>query len=267
MDDAGHFTFTTVDPGPTREGGAPFILVCVFARGLLDRVFTRAYLPESDALGEDPLLSSVEESRRGTLIAQRESDGGSCSTSPCRGGRDGLPVVPADSGPERSSSSGAEPVLMAPSSLFTPAWANTRAAETLSEQAFVDALLDVEAAWGAVLAEHGFAERSDAEELTAICADRRQLPALAPEQLAEAAAGGGNPVIPLLKALRAELAERGAGDSALHRGATSQDILDTAVVLLCLRAARHAVEDARAAAASWPIWPSGIGAPSALRTL
>ncbi|WP_146339013.1 protocatechuate 3,4-dioxygenase subunit alpha [Nesterenkonia sp. NBAIMH1] len=76
VDDAGHFTFTTVDPGPTREGGAPFILVCVFARGLLDRVFTRAYLPESDALGEDPLLSSVEESRRGTLIAQREPDGG-----------------------------------------------------------------------------------------------------------------------------------------------------------------------------------------------
>src|SRR4051794_30382359 len=43
---------------------------------------------------------------------------------------------------------------------------------------------------------------------------------------------GGNPVIPLLGALRAAVPE--PTRSWLHRGLTSQDVLDTALVL-CLR--------------------------------
>jgi protocatechuate 3,4-dioxygenase alpha subunit len=42
----------------------------------MNRLFTRAYLPEAkDALAADRLLSSVPAERRGSLIAQRESDG------------------------------------------------------------------------------------------------------------------------------------------------------------------------------------------------
>ena len=37
----GVFTFTTVNPGPTEAGAAPFISVAVFARGLMNRLFTR----------------------------------------------------------------------------------------------------------------------------------------------------------------------------------------------------------------------------------
>ncbi|MCR1785734.1 protocatechuate 3,4-dioxygenase subunit alpha [Nocardioides carbamazepini] len=48
-DAAGRYAFTTVTPGGA-DGGAAFFAVTVFARGLLDRLFTRAYLPgESDA--------------------------------------------------------------------------------------------------------------------------------------------------------------------------------------------------------------------------
>ncbi|NYI46650.1 protocatechuate 3,4-dioxygenase alpha subunit [Nocardioides aromaticivorans] len=48
-DAGGRYAFTTVAPGGVR-GGAAFFAVTVFARGLLDRLFTRAYLPgESDA--------------------------------------------------------------------------------------------------------------------------------------------------------------------------------------------------------------------------
>lgn len=137
---------------------------------------------------------------------------------------------------------------MAPSSMFSPGWAATPAAESVSEEALADALLEVEAAWGEVLAEHGHASHEDAAALSAIRQERAQLPELAPASLAEAAAGGGNPVIPLIGRLRAELKARGAGDSALHRGATSQDILDTALALLARRSVEQTLADLDAAA-------------------
>ena len=72
----GKYTFTTVNPGPTEPGKAPFIAMAVFARGLMNRLFTRVYLPEdADALAADPLLASLEPARRKTLIAERLTDG------------------------------------------------------------------------------------------------------------------------------------------------------------------------------------------------
>ncbi|WP_426989006.1 protocatechuate 3,4-dioxygenase subunit alpha [Pseudarthrobacter sp. Y6] len=74
---SGVYTFTTVNPGPTESGAAPFISVAVFARGLMNRLFTRVYLPENEgALAKDPLLSSLDPDRRKTLIARRDPDGG-----------------------------------------------------------------------------------------------------------------------------------------------------------------------------------------------
>ncbi|MGC5076328.1 lyase family protein [Agrococcus sp. DT81.2] len=52
--------------------------------------------------------------------------------------------------------------------------------------------------------------------------------------LAAAAVAGGNPVIPLVASLRAEVPE--PARTWVHRGATSQDILDTALMII----ARHA---------------------------
>ncbi|MCU6480441.1 protocatechuate 3,4-dioxygenase subunit alpha [Arthrobacter sp. A2-55] len=73
----GRYTFTTVNPGATRPGAAPFIAVVLFARGLTNRLFTRIYLPEDTAaLAADPLLASLPEERRSTLLASREPDGG-----------------------------------------------------------------------------------------------------------------------------------------------------------------------------------------------
>jgi protocatechuate 3,4-dioxygenase alpha subunit len=74
---SGVYTFTTVNPGPTAPGAAPFISVAVFARGLMNRLFTRVYLPENEeALAADPLLRSLDADRRQTLIARRDADGG-----------------------------------------------------------------------------------------------------------------------------------------------------------------------------------------------
>ncbi|GAS93086.1 protocatechuate 3,4-dioxygenase subunit alpha [Mycolicibacterium canariasense] len=71
-DDEGRFSFSTVEPGPTEPGKAPFIAVTVFGRGLLNRLFTRAYLPDP---GPDALLDSLPDDRRDTLIAQRDEHG------------------------------------------------------------------------------------------------------------------------------------------------------------------------------------------------
>jgi protocatechuate 3,4-dioxygenase alpha subunit len=76
VDNAGHYTFTTVDPGPTEPGRAPFIALTLFGRGVTNRLFTRVYLPEdTQALADDPLLASLPQDRRRTLIAEREADG------------------------------------------------------------------------------------------------------------------------------------------------------------------------------------------------
>jgi protocatechuate 3,4-dioxygenase, alpha subunit len=73
----GHYWFSTVEPGPARPGGAPFFAVAMFARGLLNRLFTRVYLPVDDAvLAADPLLSELDACERGAMVAVREADGG-----------------------------------------------------------------------------------------------------------------------------------------------------------------------------------------------
>jgi protocatechuate 3,4-dioxygenase alpha subunit len=75
-DQAGHYWFSTIEPGPNRPGGAPFFAVAVFARGLLNRLFTRIYLPAAPAvLGADPLLSGLDADDRGAMVAVREADG------------------------------------------------------------------------------------------------------------------------------------------------------------------------------------------------
>ncbi|WP_067971316.1 protocatechuate 3,4-dioxygenase subunit alpha [Mycolicibacter icosiumassiliensis] len=69
----GHYSFTTVKPGALHPS-TPFITVAVFARGLLNRLFTRAYFP-GDQLDTDRLLNSVAADRRHTLIAVPDADG------------------------------------------------------------------------------------------------------------------------------------------------------------------------------------------------
>ncbi len=73
-DAEGHYGFTTLRPA--RPGGAPFFAVTVFARGLLDRLLTRVYLPDDPAaLAADPLLASLPTDRRATLVAAAEPTG------------------------------------------------------------------------------------------------------------------------------------------------------------------------------------------------
>jgi protocatechuate 3,4-dioxygenase alpha subunit len=63
-DGAGHWTVRTLAPK------APYISVCVFARGLTHHLFTRAYVNH----GPDALLDALPAGRRETLLARGSDD-------------------------------------------------------------------------------------------------------------------------------------------------------------------------------------------------
>lgn len=73
-DGAGRYGFTTLTPGSVIDGRPPFFALTVFARGLLNRLFTRAYLPGADP-DADPLLAAVSAERLATLVCAAENDG------------------------------------------------------------------------------------------------------------------------------------------------------------------------------------------------
>ncbi|KWT60160.1 protocatechuate 3,4-dioxygenase subunit alpha [Streptomyces albus subsp. albus] len=58
-----------------RPDAAPYIAVCVFARGLLHHLFTRVYFPEHTAAhAADPLLSQLPAHRARTLVARADGE-------------------------------------------------------------------------------------------------------------------------------------------------------------------------------------------------
>lgn len=80
----GRYTLRTIAPA-----GAPYLSVCVFARGLLHHLFTRAYLTGEPGYAEDALLASLPSARRATLETVRERGGLHRFDIRLQGGEDG----------------------------------------------------------------------------------------------------------------------------------------------------------------------------------
>ncbi|MET8246981.1 3-carboxy-cis,cis-muconate cycloisomerase [Streptomyces sp. NPDC005202] len=113
--------------------------------------------------------------------------------------------------------------------LLAPGWAGSPAASATSDTAYLRALLDAEAALTRAQASLGLAPAEAATAVTeAADADRFDV-----RSLAERARGGGNPVIPLVADLTKAVGEEYG--PYVHRGATSQDIMDTATMLVAVR--------------------------------
>jgi protocatechuate 3,4-dioxygenase, alpha subunit len=67
------FIFDTVMPGATGPGEAPHVNVIVFARGMLNHLYTRLYFEDhAEANARDRVLQALPADRRGTLIARRD---------------------------------------------------------------------------------------------------------------------------------------------------------------------------------------------------
>lgn len=115
-----------------------------------------------------------------------------------------------------------------------------RAGERLSDAAVVQAMLEVETAWLAELAEAGAVPAVAAVDLAGLV-DADDV-----HGLAEASEDGGNPVIPLVgllrERLRARFGESSPAAAWVHAGLTSQDVLDTALVLELRRTADEVLD-------------------------
>jgi 3-carboxy-cis,cis-muconate cycloisomerase len=105
-----------------------------------------------------------------------------------------------------------------------------RAAGVTDDRAVLQAMLDVEVAW--VRVQHRLGLVTD--EVVASVADSGSADDHDLAAIARQAEGGGNPVIPMLASLRELVGDRSA--AAVHRGLTSQDVVDTALMLVVARA-------------------------------
>jgi 3-carboxy-cis,cis-muconate cycloisomerase len=115
--------------------------------------------------------------------------------------------------------------------LLSPAWAGSLSDTATGDSAVLQALLDVELALVSAAAEVGDAAGAgDVAAIAAVCRAER----FDARSIAVRAREGGNPVIPLVADLRAAVGPDRAG--LVHRGATSQDVMDSALVLIAARA-------------------------------
>ncbi|MEV0970688.1 3-carboxy-cis,cis-muconate cycloisomerase [Microtetraspora glauca] len=126
------------------------------------------------------------------------------------------------------------------SGLLTPIWAGSAVAAATGDAAVLQAMLDAEAALTRAQAELGFVPDAAAEAVGEV-ADVRLYDV---RDIAVRARSGGNPAIPLVADLTAAVARRSPEAAPyVHQGATSQDIVDTALMLVASRALPPIIAD------------------------
>jgi 3-carboxy-cis,cis-muconate cycloisomerase len=144
--------------------------------------------------------------------------------------------------PSDSARSAPEPAGAPGGGLFDAVLARGPVRSTVDDEAWLRALLEVEAALAVALAGAGVIPPGAGPAIAEVCGSIR----LSVSALGAAAAASGNPVVPLVRELRAALPADLAG--SVHLGATSQDILDSAAMLLAHRALGQLLADLAAAA-------------------
>jgi 3-carboxy-cis,cis-muconate cycloisomerase len=127
------------------------------------------------------------------------------------------------------------------SALLDPLFGADRVNARLDEAAWVAALIAVEVALAHATADEGLVPKAHAELIEAAAATVQ----IDTAALGRAAVAGGNPVIPLVRLLRQAAGEAGP---SVHHGATSQDVMDTAAVLLTGWAGEVVLDDLLGAA-------------------
>jgi 3-carboxy-cis,cis-muconate cycloisomerase len=115
---------------------------------------------------------------------------------------------------------------------------------TVSDRAWVQAMLDVEAALARAESRIGLIPTMAADGIASRC----RVDEFDVAQLGRAAVRSANPVIALVNALRAAVPKDAA--PFVHYGATSQDVLDTAMMLIARRGLDLVLADLEKAAAA-----------------
>ncbi|WP_052207480.1 lyase family protein [Sinomonas humi] len=130
--------------------------------------------------------------------------------------------------------------------LLSPAWADPAISGVTGDDAIVAAMLELEASWAETLEAAGLATAGAGSAVRDAVRQGTTAGTYDGARLAEASQGGGNPVIPLVKALREATLE--PGKAAVHKGLTSQDVLDSALMLIAKRAVAGILADLSPAA-------------------
>ena len=128
--------------------------------------------------------------------------------------------------------------------LFAGLFAHGDAASHVSDRALLEAMVEVEVALLQALADLDLVPVEAAHELSDAVASRRL--DLDVDELGRATGEQGTPVPGLLKALRRQLSP--TASAYLHKGATSQDVIDSAVMLVSGRALDRILADLSGAA-------------------
>lgn len=131
------------------------------------------------------------------------------------------------------------------SELFDPLFGRTAVVAATGDRAWLSALCEAEAALARACARAGLLPEATAQAVAAACDVVAESD---PAVIGVDALAGGNPVLPLVALLRETV--RPDARSAVHLGATSQDILDTAMMLLAQRATTIVLADLDACAAA-----------------
>lgn len=154
---------------------------------------------------------------------------------------------------------------MADSGLLAPVYAGQQITRLVDDDAWVRAMVDVEVALARSQARLGIVPENAAVTIAAV-AEQFTLDAA---MLAIASRGAANPVVALVDHLTRAVAETDTySANFVHRGSTSQDIFDTAAMLVATRALQAILEDlARIAAALARLADAYRDTPIAGRTL
>jgi 3-carboxy-cis,cis-muconate cycloisomerase len=116
--------------------------------------------------------------------------------------------------------------------LFAGLFAHGEAAAQVSDRALLEAMVEVEAALLGALADLKLAPAEAARELADVVASGRL--ELDVAEMGRGTGRQGTPIPALLKVMRRELSD--SASAHLHKGATSQDVIDTAIMLVSRRA-------------------------------
>lgn len=128
--------------------------------------------------------------------------------------------------------------------LFTQTHERGHVRDQVSSRAWLQGMLDAEAALAQACAANGMFPIGAAQAIASACADAGRFDEAA---LAALAARTGNPVVGLVDAIRSAVSPEVADH--VHCGATSQDIVDTAAMLVAGRAITELRRDLRACTA------------------
>ncbi len=201
----------------------------VFARGLPDKLHTRIYLPEDDELlAADPLLSSLDADERDTSSQRARPTADLHSTSGCRARRRPCSLSTRP-GPR------VDVGLLSPVTVGSDSSVDGRRGPRCPRHRRGRARPRARRARGSSRGRRSStASRTPSDGPSAGEPCRGH--AIDASALAAASVAGGNPVIPLVGLLKERVPSEAA--RGVHRGATSQDIVDSALMFVAARAAR-----------------------------